>query len=32
VRDLIRTKKWGMRAKDIADIQLLEALERQQKP
>ena len=26
--DLVRTKKWAMRAKDIADIQLLEALRR----
>lgn len=27
--DLIATKSWAMRAKDIADIQLLEALRRQ---
>jgi hypothetical protein len=26
VEDLIRTKKWAMRQKDIADIQVLEAL------
>ena len=28
--DLIRTKAWAMRAKDVADIQLLEALRRKQ--
>jgi len=26
IPDLIRTKKWAHRAKDVADIQLLEAL------
>jgi hypothetical protein len=29
IEDLIRTKSWAMRAKDVADIQLLEALRRQ---
>jgi hypothetical protein len=28
IEDLIRTKRWAMRAKDIGDIQLLEALRR----
>jgi hypothetical protein len=28
LEDLIRTKRWAMRAKDIGDIQLLEALRR----
>ena len=28
--DLIKTKEWAMRAKDIGDIQLLEALRRNQ--
>jgi hypothetical protein len=28
IRDLITTKRWASRAKDIADIQMLEALER----
>jgi hypothetical protein len=28
IEDLIRTKEWAMRAKDIGDIQLLEALRR----
>jgi hypothetical protein len=32
IDDLVRTKKWGMRAKDIADIQLLEALKRDGEP
>jgi hypothetical protein len=30
IRDLITTKKWASRAKDIADIQMLEALEKSQ--
>jgi hypothetical protein len=30
VRDLITTKRWASRAKDIADIQMLEALEKSQ--
>lgn len=29
IEDLILTKKWAMRAKDIGDIQLLEALRRE---
>ena len=29
IEDLIRTKAWAMRAKDIADIQMLEALRKQ---
>jgi hypothetical protein len=28
IEDLIRTKRWAMRAKDVGDIQLLEALRR----
>jgi len=35
ISDLIRTKRWGLRTADIADIQLLEAMlrtERQRKP
>ncbi len=28
LEDLIRTKRWAMRAKDVADIQMLEALRR----
>jgi hypothetical protein len=28
VEDLIRTKRWAMRAKDVGDIQMLEALRR----
>jgi hypothetical protein len=28
IRDLITTKRWASRAKDIADIQMLEALEK----
>jgi len=31
IEDLIRTKRWAMRAKDVADIQLLEALQRRGK-
>ncbi len=26
IEDLVRTKRWGLRQKDIADIQLLQAL------
>lgn len=32
IDDLVRTKRWGLRAKDIADIQLLEALKRDGEP
>ncbi|MFO0670778.1 MAG: hypothetical protein U0235_14295 [Polyangiaceae bacterium] len=31
IDDLIRTKEWAMRAKDIGDIQLLEALRKSQR-
>ena len=31
IDDLIRTKEWSMRAKDIGDIQLLEALRKAQR-
>ena len=32
VPDLIKTKRWGSRAKDLADIQFLEALARGERP
>lgn len=31
IADLVRTKRWGLRQKDLADIQLLEALLRAQR-
>src|SRR5262249_13128090 len=31
IDDLIRTKKWSMRQRDVADIQLLEALARRER-